>query len=157
MSNGLNDAEKKKGCKISEIKKDCKFFTDLGWQVHFVFKKLSWKVFPKKWLMVVLWNTSEVRDLLVLGSLQWVLVVWDKRVVEVLEMQVDFFSISRFCNFLCLLWGWFCLIVHGPVVGNERKALWDTWGLQEVLWCYEEFFYVYIRVCLEGHPSQCLS
>ncbi|RVX14364.1 hypothetical protein CK203_017180 [Vitis vinifera] len=80
------------------------------------------------------------------GSAGGVLVMWDKRVLEGLEVEVGSFSSScRFRNceegFVCVLFG-----LYSPIKGRERRELWEELaavkGLWNDPWCIAEGFNV---------------
>ena len=90
-------------------------------------------------------SSSLVRSLGVGRSLEWgaldirgmaggVLVFWDTRVIELLEMEIGNFSIS--CRFKNVEDG-FCWIftgVYGPAIGRLREDFWEELGTIRGLW-----------------------
>ena len=63
-----------------------------------------------------------------------ILVFWDKRVVELVEMETGIFSI--FCCFRNCTDGfqWMFSGVYGPVVDSERESFWEELGAVRGLW-----------------------
>ncbi|RVW38098.1 hypothetical protein CK203_095113 [Vitis vinifera] len=80
------------------------------------------------------------------GTTGGVLVLWDKRVLEGLEVEVGSFSIS--CHFRNCEEGfvWVFSRLYGPLKGRKRKELWEELaavkGLWNEPWCIEKDFNV---------------
>ena len=68
------------------------------------------------------------------GSTCGVLVMWDKRVLEGLEVEVGSFSIS--CRFRNCEEGfaWVFSGLYGPIKGRERRELWEELAAVKGLW-----------------------
>ena len=71
---------------------------------------------------------------MILGVWQGVLVFWDSRVLELIEMGIGNFLVS--CRFKNVEDG-FCWVftrVYGPVVGRFREDFWEELGTIRGLW-----------------------
>ena len=68
------------------------------------------------------------------GTAGGVLVLWDKRVLEGLEVEVGSFSIS--CRFRNCEEGfvWVFSRLYGPLKGRERRELWEELAAIKGLW-----------------------
>ena len=68
------------------------------------------------------------------GSAGGILVCWDKRTLEVLEMEVGHFSIS--CRLMNVEDGfvWIFTGVYGPFSREEREMLWEDLGAIRGFW-----------------------
>ena len=68
------------------------------------------------------------------GSTGGLLICWDKRSLEVLEMEVGNFSIS--CRFRNVEDGltWIFTGVYGPFFKNDRDCMWEELGAIRGLW-----------------------
>ena len=68
------------------------------------------------------------------GSAGGILVFWDKRVVELVEMEIGIFSVS--CCFKNCIDGfqWMFSGVYGPIVDSKREFFWEELGAVRGLW-----------------------
>ena len=75
------------------------------------------------------WVTLDAR-----GMAGRVLLLWDKRVLERLDVEVGSFSIS--CRFRNCKEGffWVSFGLYGPLKGRERKELWEELAIVKGLW-----------------------
>ncbi|RVW96057.1 hypothetical protein CK203_027743 [Vitis vinifera] len=94
------------------------------------------------------------------GTTGGVLVLWDKRVLEGLEVEVGSFSIS--CRFRNCKEGfvWVFSRSYGPLKGRKRKELWEELaavkGLWNEPWCIAEDFNV-VRFPVETSNGRQMS
>ena len=75
------------------------------------------------------WVTLDAR-----GMAGRVLLLWDKRVLERLDVEVGSFSIS--CRFRNCKEGffWVSFGLYDPLKGRERKELWEELAIVKGLW-----------------------
>ena len=75
------------------------------------------------------WGTVDVE-----GSVGGILVFWDKRVVELVDMETGIFSVS--CCFRNCIDGfqWMFSGVYGPVVDSKSEFFWEELGAVRGLW-----------------------
>ena len=68
------------------------------------------------------------------GSAGGILICWDKRTLDVLELEVGQFSIS--CRFSNVEDGliWIFTGVYGPFSREERECLWEELGAIKGIW-----------------------
>ncbi|RVW44210.1 hypothetical protein CK203_089437 [Vitis vinifera] len=116
---------------------------DLGRQVVVVLMKLrilSWNVRglhdPNKMMVIksMGWWELGLGDSRCKGMAGRVLLLWDKRVLERLDVEVGSFSIS--CRFRNCKEGffWVSFGLYDPLKGRERKELWEELAIVKGLW-----------------------
>ena len=68
------------------------------------------------------------------GTTKGIMLFWDKRILEVIEMMSGIFSVS--CLFRNVEDGfqWIFTVVYGPVVANLNENLWEELGSMRGLW-----------------------
>ena len=90
------------------------------------------------------WRTMDAE-----GSVGGILVFWDKRVVELVDMEKRIFSVS--CCFRNYTDGFQWMFSYGPVVDSKREFFWEELGAVRGLWngpwCVEGDFNM---VCFPG-------
>ena len=90
------------------------------------------------------WRTVDAE-----GSAGGILIFWDKRVVELVDMEKRIFSVS--CCFRNYTDGFQWMFSYGPVVDSKREFFWEELGAIRGLWngpyCVEGDFNM---VCFPG-------
>ena len=68
------------------------------------------------------------------GAARGILICWDKRTLEVLEMEMGQFSIS--CRLRNVEYGnaWIFTGVYGPFSKEDRETLWEELGAIRGIW-----------------------
>ena len=68
------------------------------------------------------------------GAARGILICWDKRTLEVLEMEMGQFSIS--CRLRNVEYGnvWIFTRVYGPFSKEDREILWEELGAIRGIW-----------------------
>ena len=63
-----------------------------------------------------------------------VLLIWDKRVVEKIDVSVGQFSVSVLLRGVFDGFEWVCIGLYGPNVDHHRAALWEELSRVRVRW-----------------------
>ena len=76
---------------------------------------------------------------------------WDKRVLELVDMEFGLFSISSWFRNCVDGFQWMFTGVYGPVVDSSRESFWEEFGfvrgLWNIPWCVDEGFNVVCFPC----------
>ena len=68
------------------------------------------------------------------GSIGGILIFWDKRVVELVDMETGIFSVSCYFGNCTDGFQWMFFGVYGPVVYSKREFFWEELGAVRGLW-----------------------
>lgn len=115
-------------------------FFVVGRLISFVYKKTKLR-FTDRGIIRSLWGCSFMvwAYLASLGALGVVLLIWDNRVVELVEESVENFSVA--CSFKNVEdeWMWAFTGDYGPNLDRERSLLWEElaglYYLCDMPWC----------------------
>lgn len=123
---GLNNPQKREVCK--NLLKE--------WRCNIVFL-LETKLFSlNSSLLQSLWG-SPFTDWAILDAVQTsegVLLIWDKQVVEKIDVSVGQFSVSVLLKGVLDGFEWVCTGIYGPNADHHRAVLWEEQSKVRVRW-----------------------